>query len=239
MVPVFPGSSALLQSLRSAFPGAREDSLAALVGSAAATTYHAGEEIRATDDVGPPTILVTSGAVARLAKAADGRDIAYGILREGELGGISNLANELLGTLSLVAWTEVTAIRWGRDTVRRLARADGGLALDLLDRAVGLVEALALELEIFASESACQRTARVLLRYPDLLFDPDRAALTRTNLTTLMGASREMMERCLRDLEARRIVVRTGAAGLVLLDEEALRLAATEGPAAANRRADD
>ena len=173
--------------------------------------------------MGPPFVLLEVGALARIARSKEGLEVAYGILRPTQVAGVAGVASGPDLGLVLTAWLDSVTLEWPVERIRALAAIDGAFALDLLNLAIELAAALTAELEELRSVSAETRLARILIRYPDLLFDAERPRLRRGTIATLMGTSREMMERCLRALESERIIERTGSHGLILLDTEALR----------------
>jgi CRP-like cAMP-binding protein len=203
-------------------PHASGRSVHHLVTTATLVAHRAEAEIVAGSAMGPPFLIVLSGIVARMARGPDGHEVAYGLLVPGMAGGSMGLSPDPSPVLSLVSWTDAEVATWSRDTVRAMAHGDAGLALDLADIALELATVLASGIEDLMSVPAVERLARVLIRYESIAFDAHQPVLRRHHLTSLIGTSREMMERCIRTLEERRILVRTGNAGLLLLDRPAL-----------------
>jgi CRP-like cAMP-binding protein len=193
-----------------------------LIRSATVASYAAGDPIATGRDPALSMAIVLDGVVAGLIHNASGKELAYGILNEGEVGGLISLRPELSEGLTMVAWTRAMVATWPGGLVRRLASADPGLGLDLVDLALNFASELSRQVDALMALPAKQRLARVLRDYSELAFDPERPLLRRTHLAMLMGTSREMMERVLRDFERDRIVTRVGQTGLVVIDEAAL-----------------
>ena len=80
-------------------------------------------------------------------------------------------------------------------------------------------------------QNARRRVIRVLLRHRDLFFG-EPAVLTRAELPGLVGTSREMTGRVLRELEREGLIARVGRRGLRLLRPDRLELDA-QAPARA------
>ncbi len=80
-------------------------------------------------------------------------------------------------------------------------------------------------LDEFVHQSSRQRVVRVLARYGDLFFGQP-AVLSRSHLPSLVGTSREMTSRVIRQLEREGMVARVGRNGLQLLAPERLHDAA-------------
>ncbi len=106
---------------------------------------------------------------------------------------------------------------------------DPDLALDVIDRLSMFMNVLTRKVDGFLHQDARQRVLRVLVRHRDLFF-ADAPVLTRSHLPGLVGTSREMTGRVLRDLEREGAVARVGRTGLRLLDPARLELGATEQP---------
>jgi CRP-like cAMP-binding protein len=208
--------------LRRLFPPAGPGTISSLSRTASVGAYPTGAPITQGPGLGPPLVLVVEGIVARLAHGADGGEFAYGLLRSGETGGIDALAIASHPDLGLTAWSDCVVARWSAGEVRDIAALDAPFALALLDVGLSLSSALARALDEMHSIDAVHRLARVLTRHPDLFFAATRPVLGRGNLATLMGTSREMMERCLRQLEQGDVVRRNATGGLKLLDPVAL-----------------
>jgi len=113
--------------------------------------------------------------------------------------------------------------QWKGPDIRRLAARDPGFALDVIDRLAGFVQAMTENIDGFLRQDARRRVIRVLLRYRDLFFG-EPAVLSRAELPSLVGTSREMTGRVLRELEREGLVARVGRRGLRLLRPEDLEL---------------
>jgi Mn-dependent DtxR family transcriptional regulator len=70
--------------------------------------------------------------------------------------------------------------------------------------------------------NARQRMAAILLRYGKVIFDTPHPVAHRADLAAMIGTSRVMMYRTLRDLEADGLVKRERGGGIFILDEERL-----------------
>jgi CRP-like cAMP-binding protein len=80
---------------------------------------------------------------------------------------------------------------------------------------------LTVKLDGFLHQDARRRVIRVLVRHRDLFF-VDPPVLTRSHLPGLVGTSREMTGRVLRELEREGTIARVGRSGLTLLRPERL-----------------
>ena len=90
----------------------------------------------------------------------------------------------------------------------------------------------------FLHQDSRRRVMRVLVRHRDLFF-ADPPVLTRSHLPGLVGTSREMTGRELRELEHGGTVGRVGRTGLRLLRPEWLEEGAADAPQRPARVATD
>jgi CRP/FNR family cyclic AMP-dependent transcriptional regulator len=159
--------------------------------------------------------LVTKGYVSFRRTTAAGRELALGVVTRGRLFGFSSLA-AAAAAADVVALTDAEFAVWPGRELRQMASADGGLALDIIDGMSGLVVDITERLDGFIHQNARERVLRVLARYADLFFGPS-AVLSRRHLPSLVGTSREMTGRVIRDLEREGVIVRSGRSRLRLL----------------------
>ena len=120
-----------------------------------------------------------------------------------------------------MALTDGDVVLWNGTDVRRLAASDSSLALEVIDRMAEFLASLAERMDGFLHQDARRRVIRVLNRHRDLFF-ADPAVLSRSHLPGLVGTSREMTGRVLRELEREGTVARVGRTGLTLLRPDLL-----------------
>ena len=84
-------------------------------------------------------------------------------------------------------------------------------------------------------ENARQRLAAILTRYGKVIFDTPHPVARRADLAAMIGTSRVMMYRALRELEADGLVERQRGGGINILDEEGLARLVTWPPRSALR----
>jgi CRP-like cAMP-binding protein len=92
----------------------------------------------------------------------------------------------------------------------------------LLDQASDFGAVLNLRLDERSFETARQRMAAILIRYGKAIFDTPHPVARRADLAAMIGTSRVMMGRALRELEADGLVEREHGGGIRILDEERL-----------------
>jgi CRP-like cAMP-binding protein len=120
-----------------------------------------------------------------------------------------------------VALTECEVGQWQGAEVRRLAAADPGLALAAIDSMAWSLHQTIERIEGFLHQDARLRVVRILARHRELFFS-EPAILTRAHLPSLVGTTREMTGKVLRELEREGTVARFGRTGLKLLRPDQL-----------------
>ena len=145
------------------------------------------------------------------------------IAAPGYLGGLRSISDpDAEAFYELVALTDGTWATWDPRFVRGLALEDAGLAVGLLDHSADFAAVLNLRLDERSFQTARQRMAAILSRYGMIIFDTPRPVARRADLAAMIGTSRVMMGRALRDLEADGLVKRERGGGLRILDAERL-----------------
>jgi CRP-like cAMP-binding protein len=173
-----------------------------------------------------PIALILDGHVAIRRTSLEGRQLIVRIINRGKLGAfIPLVARPSAG--DFVALSAAPVALWSGPWVRSLAKADPGLAVDLIDQVVATYEEIVGRLDSLLYQNALRRVARILQMHADLFF-ADEPVLTRDYLPTMVGTSREMTGRVLRILEARSIVARVDRNRLRLLDPERLAAIAAD-----------
>ncbi len=179
----------------------------------------------------PPFVTLDGHVMARRV-AETGQVRAALIAGPGYLGGLRSISEPDAEALyELVALTDGTWVTWDPRFVRALALQDPGLAVSLLDHSSDLSVVLNMRLDERSFESARQRLAAILTRYGKAIFDTPHPVAQRADLAAMIGTSRGMMYRALRELEADGLVERQPSGGVNVLDEERLaRLVTVAAP---------
>jgi CRP-like cAMP-binding protein len=155
--------------------------------------------------------------------AETGQVYAALIAGPGYLGGLRSISDrDGEAFYELVALTDGIWATWDPGFLRGLALEDAGLAVGLLDLSSDFSVVLNVRLDERSFETARQRMAAILTRYGKAIFDTPHPVAQRADLAAMIGASRVMMYRALRELEAEGLVKRERTGGIKILDADRL-----------------
>lgn len=210
--------------------GAEAGTLRRLEGAAQQQTFGSREVLHARGIQLPPFVLLDGHVIARRV-AETGQVYAALIAGPGYFGGLRSISDpDAEAIYELVALTNGTWATWDPRLVRELAMRDAGLAVGLLDRSSDFALVLNARLDERSFENARQRLAAILTRYGNVIFDTPHPVARRADLAAMIGASREMMYRALRELEADGLVKRQRGGGINILDKDRLAGLVTVAP---------
>ena len=213
---------ALQELLVRSLPACGPATIGALVESARLRTMQPAEPIYRQGEPVPLTLIMGGYGAARRTTTT-GQELLSGIAPAGELFGWSGLAS-VPSSVELVALTVCEVAQWPGQEIRALAAADSALALSAIDSMAFSLHAAVERIEGFLHQDARRRVLRILARHRDLFFG-DPPVLSRAHLPGLVGTSREMTRRVLRQLEREGTLARIGRAGLRLLRPDRLEAA--------------
>jgi CRP-like cAMP-binding protein len=211
-------------------PGADASTLRRLERAAQQQTFARRDLLHARGIQLLPFVVLDGHVMARRV-AETGQVYAALIAGPGYLGGVHSISDPGAEALyELVALSDGTWATWDPRFVRGLALQDAGLAVDLLDQSSDFTVVLNMRLDERSFESARGRMAAILTRYGEAIFDTPHPVAQRTDLAAMIGASRGMMYRTLRELEVDGLVKRERSGGIKILDEERLAGLVTVAP---------
>jgi CRP/FNR family cyclic AMP-dependent transcriptional regulator len=219
-----PDRSELRELLVRALPDCRRETIGTLTETAHLRTAQREETIYPQGEPVPLTLILRGfGAFRRT--TVDGQHLASGVGGAGNLFGFSGMAS-VSSSVELFALTACRVAQWPGPEIRALAYQDPGLAIDAVDSMATALHAMVERVEGFLHQDARRRVIRILARHRDLFFS-DPAILTRAHLPSLVGTSREMTGRVLRQLEREGTIERVGRTGLRLLRPDHLMAGVT------------
>ena len=204
--------------------GCRPDTIAAMLDTARVRMVRAGDPIYRQGEPVPVTLILRGYGFARRT-TANGQEIVSGVAPAGILFGWSGI-NGAPSSVQLVALTACEVAQWPGAEIRALVAADAALGLVAIDSMANSLHETVERIEGFLHQDARRRVLRILARHRDLFF-AEPPILTRTHLPGLVGTSREMTGRVLRQLEQEGTLERFGRAGLRLLRTDQLEAGAS------------
>lgn len=209
----------LRRSIARALPGATAETSRKMADTARVRRFSRDQTIFRQGDPIPLTLVVRGyGALRRT--TVDGRPLIIGVANPGHMYGLSSLS-AARSPADLLALTDSDTATWAGPDIRALATTDPGLALAVIDGLSYFLTTLTGIVDGFLHQDARRRVVRILARHRELFFD-DPPILSRSQLPSLVGTSREMTGRVLRELEREGTVKRVGPTGLRLLRPEQL-----------------
>jgi CRP-like cAMP-binding protein len=221
--PVSPARPPLHELLSRTLPGCLPDTIEHLLETARIRIVQPGEKIYRQGEPVPVTLLLEGHVVSRRTTEA-GKELLCGVGSAGVLFGWSGLA-AVPSSVDLAALTECRIGQWAGAEVRALAATDPGLALAAIDSMAWSMHQGVERIEGFIHQDARRRVIRVLAQHRQLFFG-ESAVLTRRHLPGLVGTTREMTGRVLRQLEREGTIARTGRTSLELLRTDQLEAGA-------------
>jgi CRP-like cAMP-binding protein len=222
--PASPPSPAQQRAIRGpierTLPGSSPETLRVLGETAHIVKVRTSERIFRQGEPVPLT-LVLSGHGAFRRTTIDGQQITVGIAPPGYLLGYTSISSGL-SSVDLVALTATEVAHWAGSEIRHLAATDVGFALEVIGQMGSFLSSITEKVDGFLHQNARRRVVRILARHEDLFFG-EPAVLSRAHLPSLVGTSREMTGRVLRELEREGTVARVGRTGLRLLRPDTLQ----------------
>jgi CRP/FNR family cyclic AMP-dependent transcriptional regulator len=157
---------------------------------------------------GEPTdalhVLLTGRAKA-LVVHPDGREITLAVIRAGEFFGEMGLVDGAPRAATVQALEPCTTLRLPRRTFDRLLRSNFGLVMNVARGLVSRLRAADRSIESLALMDVYGRVARLLLDQAESAphSSMEMVVLSQQEISRMVGASREMVRRILRDLQQR------------------------------------
>ena len=223
----------LAEAVAAAFSACQATTRDALVRRAEILDFCAGDTVVAQGDESR-IVLVLEGRIGYRRTTVDGREVIPRVASRGQLATMMPIAGRA-SVMEAMALSACRVAQWSGAELRSLADGDPGFALDLLEHVLLTFEAVVERLDGLLHQDAARRVARVLEQHADIIFG-DTAPLARGFLPALVGTSREMTGRVLRQLESDGVLERVGRDRLRLLDPARLARTAEAPPAEADAR---
>ena len=215
------------------FAGIEPAQLAAIAGDVIPRRFRQGEIIFHEGDPGQFLYLIQSGQVRIFVNGLDGSEtsvILFG--KPGDIFGELAVIDGLTRSASAVALTETLLLTMSRDDFRRHMRRCPQLALNFMKVLSHRVRYNTRQMDSLATLDVPKRLARKLMElgqnYGRVTPDGVRInlTLTQSHLASLIGATRESTNKCLRHFRQRGWI-QMGPGQILILDPDALRAKVT------------
>ena len=209
----------LNELIQRSLSGCSPETIAALLETARVRTVRPGDTIYPQGEPVPLTLILRGYGFARRTTAT-GQEIVSGVAPAGNMFGWSGIKGAP-SSVQLVALTVCEVAQWPGAEIRALVTADSAFGLVAIDSMAASLHETVERIDGFLHQDARRRVLRILARHQELFFS-EPPVLTRGHLPGLVGTSREMTGRVLRQLEHEGTVKRVGRSGLRLLRPDQL-----------------
>jgi CRP/FNR family cyclic AMP-dependent transcriptional regulator len=219
----FANRITLLKSL-SLFKGLDDETLHQLAKNSRRREFRAGEIICYQGDPGSTCHIITKGKVRIFLVGEDGRELSVRILGSGEMFGEMALLEGLPRSANVETLEETQTLELQHDALLGSLRKAPSLALNLLRSLSARLRLSTVEAEQLASLTVVERLTRQLHKLAEWSGRPTAdgvrimVPMTQQELATLIGTSRESVNRALVQLR-RQGKVRLDKGWIVLLAE--------------------
>jgi CRP/FNR family transcriptional regulator, cyclic AMP receptor protein len=200
-----------------------ENSRRDLIGQAIPRNFAAGETICRIGDPGGSMMAVLAGTVRISLPTVKGKEIILGDLHTGELFGEIALLDGKPRSANATALTKCELLVLERRNVIPLLQRNPAACLQLMELLCARIRRSDERMADLAFYELPTRLAKLLLGYVmEKAGKEPRISLSQTELAEMVGATRENVNRCLRDWQ-RRGLVKLQDGWTVILDADRLR----------------
>jgi CRP/FNR family cyclic AMP-dependent transcriptional regulator len=200
-----------------------ENSRRDLIGLAVPRNFAAGETICRIGDPGGSMMAVLAGTVRISLPTVKGKEIILGDMHTGELFGEIALLDGKPRSANATALTKCELLVLERRNVIPLLQRNPAACLQLMELLCARIRRSDERMADLAFYELPTRLAKLLLGYvTEKVGKEPRISLSQTELAEMVGATRENVNRCLRDWQ-RRGLVRLQDGWTVILDADRLR----------------
>ena len=200
-----------------------ENSRHELISLAMPRSFGAGEPVCRVGDPGGSMMAVLAGTVRISMPTVKGKEVILADLRPGQLFGEIALLDGKPRSANATALTKCDLLVLERRNVIPFLERNPAACLQLMELLCARIRRSDERMADLAFFELPSRLAKVLLRYASEKTGAEvRLSLSQTELAEMVGATRENVNRCLRDWHRRGIVKLKGG-WTIILDTEQLR----------------
>ncbi|MCK0508395.1 Crp/Fnr family transcriptional regulator [Aromatoleum anaerobium] len=201
------------------FQGLSDDTLAMVSRSAMMRRIPRGQSVVHAGERSDFVYLVLTGSLKVVVSDEDGREVILTILGQGELFGEMGMFGEQPRSATVVAVMPSDLVMIAKNDFRTILQGNFEVAWRIMANLADRLRNADRKIESLALMDVYGRVARLLLEMSEEV-NGDAVVvrkITKQDIAKMIGASREMVSRVMKDLAAQGLIEETGA-GIVLRD---------------------
>jgi CRP/FNR family cyclic AMP-dependent transcriptional regulator len=201
------------------FQGLADDTLATVAHSAVMRRIPRGQNVLHAGDRSDFVYFVLTGSLKVVVSDEDGREVILSILGQGELFGEMGIFGEQPRSASVVAVTPADLVMIAKHDFRRIMQDNFEVAWRIMCNLADRLRNADRKIESLALMDVYGRVARLLLEMSEDV-NGDAVVvrkITKQDIAKMIGASREMVSRVMKDLGTQGLIEETDR-GIVLRD---------------------
>ncbi|NMG16201.1 Crp/Fnr family transcriptional regulator [Aromatoleum bremense] len=201
------------------FQGLSDDTLAMVSRSAMMRRIPRGQSVVHAGERSDFVYLVLTGSLKVVVSDEDGREVILTILGQGELFGEMGMFGEQPRSATVVAVMPSDLVMIAKNDFRTIMQGNFEVAWRIMANLADRLRNADRKIESLALMDVYGRVARLLLEMSEEV-NGDAVVvrkITKQDIAKMIGASREMVSRVMKDLAAQGLIEETGA-GIVLRD---------------------
>ncbi len=201
----------------SLFQGLSDDTLAAVARSAVMRRISRGQVVVHAGDRTDYIYFVLTGSLKVVVSDEDGREVIFSVLGQGEVFGEMGMFGEQPRSASVVAVVPSDLIVIAKNDFRSLMQDNFEVAWRMMCNLADRLRNADRKIESLALMDVYGRVARLLLEMSEEVNGEQLVVqkLTKQDIAKMIGASREMVSRVMKDLSTQGLIEDTGR-GIVL-----------------------
>ncbi|NMG74852.1 Crp/Fnr family transcriptional regulator [Aromatoleum diolicum] len=201
------------------FHGLSDDTLATVAHAAVMRRIPRGQSVLHAGDRSDFVYFVLTGSLKVVVSDEDGREVILSILGQGELFGEMGIFGEQPRSASVVAVTPADLVMIAKHDFRRIMQDNFEVAWRIMCNLADRLRNADRKIESLALMDVYGRVARLLLEMSEDV-NGDAVVvrkITKQDIAKMIGASREMVSRVMKDLSTQGLIEETDR-GIVLRD---------------------
>lgn len=210
-----PSSSAVSVIALKTFPlfaGLSDETFADIAHAAMMRRVARGQAVVSAGDRADYVFLVLTGSLKAIVSDEDGREVILSIINQGELFGEMGMFDEQLRSATVVAVVASDLVLIHKNDLCRVMQANFDVSWRIMCNLAERLRNADRKIESLALMDVYGRVARLLLELSEDVGDETVVTrkLSKQDIARMIGASREMVSRVMKDLLQRGLIVERG-----------------------------